>query len=1128
MKSLIGTSLLLIATTIPAAATGRAPQRVVVGETLTGHMGATESPSYSTSLDAGRAYLLEVQQNGLDLIVTAQGPDQKSSTFNSPLMRESSELVLLEPEITGSWLFRLHSTEYTGASAAYSIKLEVLEDAAAAGLARRQVLRAMTRAARAYSKGGTDGWRNSEAAYEEALARARGLRDRALEARAQLCLAKLLYEELTDWSRSLDAARAAAAIYRGLNDEPMYASAIHLEALALIEKVNEITKPAGSIQLSNEARAMFERARSLFNEAGAIRARLGDQYQQARVLNDMAVGYYYLGEWGQAGDYFERAAQMFRAAEEWSEEFKPMNNLGNIAYEEGRLTDALQAFSRVLQLLPSDRLASLRGHILDNMGSAYRALGQIDEALASYAQALALHESLDELKGQGRSLSGIGVTYYTSGDLELAKQYLERALPMRQRANDGRGEVSTRRYLGAIYLQQDDVGRAIELHERAATLATSAADQAKVQVLLGRDFAQAGRLDDALQALTLASELAEDEGANSVLADALLERGTLLASTRQFARARTDLLHAQSLFDQLGVVGGEARVRYELARVARGTGEPAAAAELARTSIEFVERQRSEILSPELRAAYLGQKRDYYDLYVDVLMMRQRTAENDRYRRLALETSERSRARAMADLLAEAAVNFEKDLAPKWRERRESLHRSLAQLRYRHESLLEQGATPTQLAVVLADLNRTETKLDLLEVEIRTGNPRYAELTAPHPLSAGAMQAMLDGNSLLLQFSLGKEQSYLFAVTSDTVTAHHLPPASQIEEVARRLHKQLRIYAPGQQARRALDDALAELANMLLGSVAADLASHSRVIVVGDGALNYIPFAILPVPRGGAEPRSMLLSHEVVSLPSMSVLDSQRAALQARTEPRRTIAIFADPVFALADNRVADVHRSAATNPSAAGGLAGSERHIKLPRLAASAIEAEAIAKLVPPGQRLVATGLAVTRQAVLDPGLSDFRMLHFATHGLIDTRYPALSALALSFFDADGEPQDGLLRLQDIYGLRFNADLAVLSACDTALGREVRGEGLIGLTRGFLYAGAQTVVASLWRVPDRATAELMEHFYGRLLQSGKSAAAALREAQLDISRERRWQDPYFWAAFVVQGDWRPVFAGVR
>jgi CHAT domain-containing protein len=193
----------------------------------------------------------------------------------------------------------------------------------------------------------------------------------------------------------------------------------------------------------------------------------------------------------------------------------------------------------------------------------------------------------------------------------------------------------------------------------------------------------------------------------------------------------------------------------------------------------------------------------------------------------------------------------------------------------------------------------------------------------------------------------------------------------------------------------------------------------------------------------------------------------------------------------------------------------------ELGRLLSTGYEAEAIAALVPEGQRLVARGFDANRSTLLAADLRRYRYIHFATHGLVDSRYPGLSALALSQFDAQGTPQNGFLRLNDIYNLDLNAEVVVLSACETALGRDIRGEGLIGLTQGFLYAGARTLVASLWQVPDRATAELMTLFYTHLLQDDLPPAAALRRAQITIAAERRWSDPYYWSGFVLVGDWR-------
>jgi CHAT domain-containing protein len=175
----------------------------------------------------------------------------------------------------------------------------------------------------------------------------------------------------------------------------------------------------------------------------------------------------------------------------------------------------------------------------------------------------------------------------------------------------------------------------------------------------------------------------------------------------------------------------------------------------------------------------------------------------------------------------------------------------------------------------------------------------------------------------------------------------------------------------------------------------------------------------------------------------------------------------------------------------------------------------------VPPGTGLHATGFDANRAAAVSPALAEYRIVHLATHGVLNTRQPDLSGVVLSLVDAAGRPQDGFLRLHDIYNLRLNADLVVLSACQTALGRDVGGEGLVGLTRGFMYAGAKAVVASLWQVDDESTSELMKRFYRGMLEEKRRPADALRAAQLDMSRQRRWSAPFHWAGFVLQGDWR-------
>jgi CHAT domain-containing protein len=295
-----------------------------------------------------------------------------------------------------------------------------------------------------------------------------------------------------------------------------------------------------------------------------------------------------------------------------------------------------------------------------------------------------------------------------------------------------------------------------------------------------------------------------------------------------------------------------------------------------------------------------------------------------------------------------------------------------------------------------------------------------------------------------------------------------------------------------------------------------------RLLVVADGALQYLPFGALPVPGRAGDPMPMAVEHEIVNLPSASVLAVLRRETEGRKLPAKVVAVLADPVFERDDPRLRVAsHDARSAGPDPDAPLGGRAPRRGYPRLAATRQEADAIVRLAPEGTALRALGFDASRAAATSPELAQYRIVHFATHGVFDNESPGLSGVVLSMFGERAQPQDGVLRLHDIYGLHLPAELVVLSACGTALGKPVRGEGLVGIVRGFMYAGAKRVVASLWKVDDDATGEMMERFYRGMLVEGRSPAAALREAQVGMWRQERWRPPYYWAAFLLQGEWR-------
>ena len=462
-----------------------------------------------------------------------------------------------------------------------------------------------------------------------------------------------------------------------------------------------------------------------------------------------------------------------------------------------------------------------------------------------------------------------------------------------------------------------------------------------------------------------------------------------------------------------------------------------------------------------------------------------------------------------------------------------------------------------QAQAVAKEIESLTTELQQIEAQIRQSSPRYAALTQPQPLTLKEIQTqVLDRDTLLLEYSLGTDRSYLWAVTPTSISSYELPKREEIEKAARRFYEL--ITASPQQASAVpakretgdvlqrqdatqLKQAASQLSRMLLAPVAS-LLGRKRLLIVGDGALQYIPFAALPAPTSGVSRAAitpLVVKHEIVNLPSASTVAILRRETGARQPALKTLVVLADPVFERSDARFkAQVGKTeesdsgsnaradewegrgvVAATSAKQSGVADAGPRIR--RLPGTRREADEIVKLVPPTDYKKALDFVANRATATSPDLSQYRYVHFATHGFLNSQHPELSGIVLSMFDEQGTPQDGFLRAHEVFNLKLNADVVVLSACRTGLGKEIRGEGLVGLTRGFMYAGSPRVVVSLWNVNDAATAELMTRFYRGMLVDKLRPAKALQAAQASMLNERRYSAPFYWAAFTLQGEWR-------
>ena len=805
---------------------------------------------------------------------------------------------------------------------------------------------------------------------------------------------------------------------------------------------------------------------------------------------------------------------------------------------------------------------------LSVLGLTYRKLGRYEKAIEYYEQELAISREIKDRPGEGDALARLGVAYRELSRPEKAIEYLEQARAIQREVRNRIDEASALDNLGQAYGKLGRYEKAIEFHEQALAIYREGKfrlNEGAALGNLGEAYSNLGRYEKAIefheQALAIHREVKFRNNEESAL-DSL---GETYSKLGRHEKAVEYFQQALVITREIGVRNDESKTLYGLAASERAQGNLPAARTHIEQSLTIAESLRAnEISSPELRASFLTGVQKSYQLYTDLLMAQNRAEPAKGLDALAVETSERQRARSLLDMLTETRTDVRQGVDAALLERERSLGKQLND----KAQQLAQASKPEQADALKKEISQLETDLERAQAAIRKASPHYAALVQPQPLKLKEIQAQLDADTLLLEYALGKDHSYLWAITRDSLTSYELPKGELIEKNARQVYELLTARSTNQrgetpqqrqeriiQAEANLPAAARGLSQAILAPVAAQLG-NKRLVIVADGALQYIPFAMLPEPRSldfglrsltknqrpKAEDQPLIVNHEIVSLPSASALAIQRAELAGRQPAPKMLAVIADPVFDRTDPRfnttapqsgtdasdktqtqttTADDARSIEHIAENSGDKTGVTTVRLIPRLPFTRQEASQLMALAPKGSSFSAIDFQASRATAIDPSLSQYRYVHIATHGLLDTERPGLSALVFSTVDAQGKPQNGFLRANDIYNLKLPAELVVLSACQTGLGKDIKGEGLVGLTRGFMYAGAARVVVSLWNVNDKATADLMTKFYEKILKQGASPAAALRAAQVEMWKQKQWQSPYYWAAFTMQGEWR-------
>ncbi len=754
------------------------------------------------------------------------------------------------------------------------------------------------------------------------------------------------------------------------------------------------------------------------------------------------------------------------------------------------LRDALENEERY----GSDRSIGLAHN---NLAIQYRRLGDTQTALNHYHAALDNFEKASVRSLQRTTLRNIGRAYYLLGDSERAARFYERSLSLSEQTGNRRLSAMNLLQLALTDQAMNREEMAMLRLEQAEIIAEEISDNKLVfDVLLtrARIFLENRRLGDALAQLDRAKS-ARDliDGTPVDLGNIALYKGQafqLLGNTQQ---ARIQLLQAEKLMVDARYPLGIALSKQALAELALTSGNLSDGEKFARESIRVFSRIRGKLASIDLRANYGARQFGAYGTLIDIAMRRHQMNPDADHARNAFSLVSQAKGQTLAEVLYEPTGTS--DAPDEIFERRDELLQKVS----RHAGRNSGTSSEAELARIL-------TELDTLDARILARNPRGATISGAGSVDILAIQSMLDIDELLLQFYVGPGNSYLFAVGKSEFFSIELPFDTDTENLVRSALSRLRNI-------QSLRDDTRALSELLLAPVYDLIARKSRLVVIADGALNYLPFEILL----GPDQRPLVETHTLSYIPSASTLAFFKQQALEKDNAELQVAVFADPIFSANDSRLKTrTERKLASSTRSTD--SAKSRELELNRLVQTGREAAAIKSEVAAGKLFLAMDGQATRANFLEAASGNFDIVHLATHGQINADRPELTGLTFSRYDADGMKIDSFVGLRDIYSLSLSAELVVLSACDTALGRDIPGEGLIGLTRGFLYAGAQRVVASLWQVQDRSTAELMRIFYERRLREGLGTAESLRAAKNQVRAESRWRHPYYWSGVVLQG----------
>jgi CHAT domain-containing protein len=842
-----------------------------------------------------------------------------------------------------------------------------------------------------------------------------------------------------------------------------------------------------------------------------LRIAAGDPEREGTVLGRKGMAYSDVGEYEKALPLLRRGIDLTGAIGDLKQEEIFRGNVSTVHAGLARYDDALAECREALRLARELGLAQDEGRNLGLLANIQTQMANYGEAIDSYMAALANARKNGDRASEAGQLGNLSEVYSALGETDRALQLIGQALGLSVELKNPWIEGGLLEIRGLLLAKLSRYAAAYRSYAAALRLARKIGDKAgeasRLSYIAEVD-AQLGRYTAARAHLRNAVQIARGLSARAIEGRILVNLGKVHLHLGDLNSARASYANALDIGDGSGMPEISWRALNGLAQVAESSARMEEAREWNRRAVDAIEVVRGRLSLPEEKAGFLETKIQAYKLQIHLLLAGARgTARMTE----AFEWAERAQARSFLDSIAESRLAVGGISDAELSARQSEVEAQLAQLQARIYAAYSRPSPDSGLVQRLkSELARAQEQYIDLRRDIRRRAPNFAAFRYPEPANFRAAQLLISDNSVILEFTLGPQSSFLFVIGRSEQKVFQLPSQAAIEHRVKGLRQAISA-GPSRTGFGNFVLQAAELGRQLLGPALPLLAGKRELIIVPDGALRYLPFGALLVPGRAIDPNAsagqlpyLVREYSIRYAPSISVIAALRARPVREPAPGEKIMLaVGDPLY---------------EGPSATATRGLSYARLAKPgRLLQSSREVEAIAGLYP---ATVVTKL-MRREANKDTVKANIRgqrIFHFAVHAFVDEDNPEFSGLLLGRTNRSAAADSGMLQVYEILSLKMNADLVVLSGCQTGLGKRLEGEGLVGLTQAFLYAGARALVVSLWNIHDRSTAELMIHFYQRM-REGVKPPDALRAAQVALIQEGEFAHPYFWSAFSVVGD---------